>query len=54
MWQVMKPYAPPDCDWQVEPVGQLASVVHVGRAPAGQLAAHSLMFFILGLLALGR
>jgi hypothetical protein len=38
----------------VDPVGQLASVVQVWRAPAGQVAAHSLMFDMLGMFALGK
>jgi hypothetical protein len=32
----------------------LASVVHVWRAPTGQLLAHSLMFVVLGVFALGK
>jgi hypothetical protein len=50
----MKPYVPPDCCPHVEPAGQSALVVHVERAPAGQLAAHSLTFVVLGVSALGR
>jgi hypothetical protein len=38
----------------VDPVGQLASVVHVWRAPAGHVLAHSLMFVVLGVFALGK
>jgi hypothetical protein len=50
----MKPKAPPVCCAQVEPIGQSASVVQVGRAPAGHDAMQALMFVVLGVFALGR